>query len=145
MFKKNVLHVVVSEVLAVCLFILFVPLQSMFKCNLPEQNFYYNFIETVIHFFWYPKSYNFGWFSWMIFLFDYLLKVPVPKSLETEFSLNWQIWLLFLPIHHPWWKNANLYLTCKQLKKKQCLCYLLFYKWWKLRFIISKRVFRWFS
>ncbi len=30
------------------------------------------------------------------------LKVPVPISLENEFSLNWQIWSLFLPKHHPW-------------------------------------------
>ncbi len=28
--------------------------------------------------------------------------------------------------------------------RKQCLCYLLFYKWWEPRFLISKRVFRWF-
>ncbi len=28
--------------------------------------------------------------------------------------------------------------------RKQCLCYLLFYKWWKPRFLNSKRVFRWF-
>ncbi len=28
--------------------------------------------------------------------------------------------------------------------RKRCLCYLLFYKWWKPRFLISKRVFRWF-
>ncbi len=28
--------------------------------------------------------------------------------------------------------------------RKQYLCYLLFYKWWKPRFLISKRVFRWF-
>ncbi len=28
--------------------------------------------------------------------------------------------------------------------RKECLCYLLFYKWWKPRFLISKRVFRWF-
>ncbi len=27
---------------------------------------------------------------------------------------------------------------------KQCLCYLLFYKWWKPHFLISKRVFNWF-
>ncbi len=28
--------------------------------------------------------------------------------------------------------------------RKQCLGYLLFYKWWKPRFLISKRGFRWF-
>ena len=28
--------------------------------------------------------------------------------------------------------------------RKQCLCYLLFYKWWKPRLLISKPVFRWF-
>ncbi len=26
----------------------------------------------------------------------------------------------------------------------QCLCYLLFYKWWKPHFLISKRIFCWF-
>ncbi len=30
------------------------------------------------------------------------LEVPVPMSLENEFSLKWQIWSLFLPKHHPW-------------------------------------------
>ncbi len=59
-----------------------------------------------------------------LILWTVSLKVPVPNCLENEFSLNWQIWSLFLP--------------------KQCLCYLLFYKWWKPRFLISKRVFRWF-
>ncbi len=33
---------------------------------------------------------------------NYRLKVLDPKSLENEFSLNWQIWSLFLPKHHPW-------------------------------------------
>ncbi len=28
-------------------------------------------------------------------------KVPVPKSLENEFSLKWQKWTLFLQIYHP--------------------------------------------
>ena len=28
-----------------------------------------------------------------------ILKVPVPKSLENEFSLKWQIWSFFLPKH----------------------------------------------
>ncbi len=28
--------------------------------------------------------------------------------------------------------------------RKQCLCYLLFYKWWKPRLLISRSVFRWF-
>ncbi len=28
--------------------------------------------------------------------------------------------------------------------RKECLRYLLFYKWWKPRFLISKRVFGWF-
>ncbi len=31
-----------------------------------------------------------------------VIKVPVPKSLENEFSLSWQILSLFLPIYHPW-------------------------------------------
>ena len=31
-----------------------------------------------------------------------VIKVPVPKFLENEFSLSWQILSLFLPIYHPW-------------------------------------------
>ncbi len=36
-----------------------------------------------------------------------ILKVPDPKSLENEFSLNWQIWSLFLLRDHPWRKNCK--------------------------------------
>ncbi len=44
-----------------------------------------------------------------------VLKVLVTKFLESEFLLSWQIWSLYKPINHPWWKKiANLYLVCKQ-------------------------------
>ena len=44
-----------------------------------------------------------------------------------------------------WWKNCKyMYLICKQFLRKQCKCYLFFYKWWKPCFLISKRAFWWF-
>ncbi len=70
--------------------------------------------------------------------------MPVPKSLENLFSLNGQIWSLFLAKYHPWWKNFKYVSHNVSNLRKQCLCYLLFYKWWKPCFLISKRVFRWF-
>ncbi len=36
-----------------------------------------------------------------------------------------------------------MYLICKHFEKPM-LMLILFYKWWKPRFLISKRVFRWF-
>ena len=50
-----------------------------------------------------------------------------------------------IPKHHLWWRNCKYVCTSFVSNlRKQCLCYLLFYKWWKPRFLISKRVFRWF-
>ncbi len=67
--------------------------------------------------FWVPK---FDHFAGQLFsepcslpMKDHHLKVPDPKSLENGFSLNWQIWSLFLYqniIHGE--KIANMYLIC---------------------------------
>ena len=47
---------------------------------------------------------------------------------ENEFSLNLQIWSLFKPLHHPWWKNCKFLSPWKVIIGNQYLFYLLFYK-----------------
>ncbi len=63
---------------------------------------------------------------------------------ENEFSLNLKIWSLFKPIHHPQWKKLQISISFESNYRKQCLCYLLFLKWWKPHCLISERVFHWF-
>ena len=41
-------------------------------------------------------------------------------------------------------KKLQLCISFVSNWRKQRLCYLLFYKWWKPRLLISKKVFRWF-
>ncbi len=76
-----------------------------------------------------------------------ILKGAYSEILEIEFSLNFKIWSLFKPIQHPWWKKCTVLspLKSNKRKRKQCLCYLLFYKMVETHFlIISQRVFHWF-
>ena len=71
------------------------------------------------------------------------LKVPVPKSLENKISFKLADMVTFHSKTSSIMKNLQIYISFVSILKKQCLCYLLFYKWWP-RFLISKRVFRWF-
>ncbi len=71
------------------------------------------------------------------------LKVPVMKSFENEISLNWQM-VTFPTITSSMVEKLQICISFLSNLRKQCLCYLLFHKWWKTRFLISKRVFRWF-
>ncbi len=38
-------------------------------------------------------------------------------------------------------KKIQISISLERNHRKQCLCYLLFLKWWKPRFLISERVF----
>ena len=40
--------------------------------------------------------------NYIVLLATGILKVPVPKSLKNKFSLNRQIWSIFLPKNHQW-------------------------------------------
>ncbi len=53
------------------------------------------------------------------------LKVPDPKYLENELSLNWQIWSLvsYQNIIHGE-KIANVCLSCKQFEKTMLICFI---------------------
>ncbi len=46
------------------------------------------------------------------------LKVPVLKSLENEFLLNWQICLLIQPIYHPRGTNFKLLSPLQAIREK---------------------------
>ncbi len=41
-------------------------------------------------------------------------------------------------------KKMQISISFESSNRKQCLCYFLFLKWWKPRFLISERVFHWF-
>ena len=81
---------------------------------------------------------------------EVVLKVPRPYSeifAKLIFFKMGDTCMITFPTNHPWWKKCRyvqtMYLICKQFEK-QCECYLLFYKWWKPYFLISKRAFPWF-
>ncbi len=41
-------------------------------------------------------------------------------------------------------KKLQISISFESNYRKQCLCCLLFLKWWKPRFLISERIFHWF-
>ncbi len=49
------------------------------------------------------------------------LKVPVPKSLENMFSLNWQIWSIFQPI------LKNYVVSCLQANRETLIMLFFYY------------------
>ncbi len=63
---------------------------------------------------------------------------------ENEFSLNLQIWSHFKTNTSSTVKKLQISISFESYYRKLCLCYLLFLKWWKPRFLISKTVFHWF-
>ncbi len=92
------------------------------------------------------------WFTYCFKCYEYWCKTRAFIYLKGACSEIFGKWIFsklvdmvtFPANTSPFVKKLQICISFVSNLRKQCLCYLLFYKWWKQHFLISKRVFRWF-